>query len=281
MKKIYLFSTAVLMLFAVASCSKDDQPAGGDPNSNPLPTPTPEPIAQEQQAVAFYLSGVWCGPCGYYGKPAMKNMTEKYKDDFVVISCQLSSSGYQDPFNNPDANRMAQLWNVSGVPTAAVGGNEASATKVGGGSSMETGIDNKISSILSGKAITNSRITKTVTGDEMKIKVETKFFEAVSDEYYISTFILEDNLIDRQYVSGSGWQDPAEFDNILRRALEPGTAGYGVLLNTEGAVKANKVLEKEYTTTLDPSWKKENIKVAVVVWKKGPNGVVISNGVVK
>ncbi len=274
MKKVLLYSMVIMSAMAISSCSKDDNPGDDSGSGNGNGSGTTE-IQQSQQAVMFYMSGNWCGPCGLYGKPALKKNIDKHGDDLVVISAQLG----QDPMTNQYANEVASLWGVNSVPTAAIGGNEGSASKIGGGASMEGSMDTKISSLIASEAVLNSMIERKVEGNKMTVTVTTKFFKAADGEYFISVYLLEDNIIDRQYVSGEGWHDPVEFDNILRAEMTDGAA-YGVAL-ADGTTAANTKVTKEFSVTLDSKWKTENLKVAAVIWKKGSNGVVISNGVVK
>lgn len=272
MKKLSLLSLFFVAVLAVTSCKKEE--------NNATPTENPAAgIAQEQKAVGFYLSGTWCGPCGLYGKPAMANVEKANPTKFVVVACHLNGGGgATDPYNNADANALAVAWNVTGVPTCAIGGAGQPAQKIGGGTGMESGITTQINTLLAKTASANSSVDLTVdASNKLTIKTKTKFFESSADAYSISAYVVENNIKGRQYVSGTGWNENATHNNVLRKSVASSVLGEDLITG----VTANQEVSKTFETTLDAAWVKDNLEVVVVLWKTGSNGKVIINGTSK
>ncbi len=271
MKKLSLLTLFLAVAVAFSSCKKDEETAtpGNTGNNEPA-------IAQEQKAVAFYLSGNWCGPCGQYGKPAMAAVEQAQGDKFVVVACHLNSQGTPDPLNTPEANALAGAWAVNSVPTCALGGAGLSGYKVGGGSSMKTGIENQVSVIQGKTASANSSIKATLNGTSLTVNTKTKFFDATSEPHFISVYIIEDGIALRQYVSGTGWDNSAIHNNVLRKALTTNTTGDDLATTAT----SGQIVSKDFSGTIESAWNKDNLRIAVVVWKQGSTGRVIVNGTV-
>ena len=271
MKINYLKMSAFAVLAAstlfLGSCSKDedsnDNPGGGAPASN---------VAKVQNSVVFSFTGTWCGPCGLYGKPALKDLEATYKERAVVISCQAS-----DEYTVTAGQQLQGFFKATSIPTAGVGCNENPFSMLVGGTKVQE-VKTKTEELLALTPIANSNITKKVDGNKLVINVETEFFKSVQGEYYLAVYVLEDNIIGRQNVSGQGYVNDVEFDNIIRFNTE--SVPYGALLEN-GTINANKVFKKEYSVTIDSKWKAENLKVATVIWKKNSTGFVVCNGAVK
>lgn len=269
MKKVSLLALFVAVTVAFSACKKTEEettPTGGGDNS--------PSISQEQNAVAFYLSGIWCGPCGLYGKPAMKNVQAKFGDKLVVVACHLSSQSFADPYNTPAASALAGAWNVTGVPTCAIGGAGVSGMKIGGGANMQTGIENQFNTLISNTATTGTLVDAKIENGEIKISTTTKFFGSSTEEHFISVYVTESNIAGRQYVSGTGWDNAAVHNDVLREALT--TAATGDSFTTTAT--DGQEFTKTYSTKLDASWSKDNLKVVAVIWKQGSNGRVLVNG---
>lgn len=271
MKKLSLLTLFLAGVVAFSSCKKSEDSAtpGNAGNNEPV-------IAQEQKAVAFYLSGTWCGPCGQFGKPAMAAIEKAQGDKFVVIACHLNSQGAIDPLNTPEANALAGAWAVNSVPTCALGGGSLSGYKVGGGSAMKSAIEAQIGVIQGNTASANSSITATLSGNDITVKTKTKFFAASTEPHFISVYVIEKGIALPQYVSGTGWDNSAIHNNVLRKALSTATTGDDLATSAT----SGQIVSKDFTGTVNASWKKENLRVAVVVWKQGSTGRVIVNGTV-
>lgn len=270
MKKLSLLAMFVAVTVAFSACKKDEEtsPSGGDGNSTPT-------ISQTQNAVAFYLSGNWCGPCGLYGKPAMKNVKAKFGDKLVVIACHLNGQGAPDPLNISAANSIAGAWGVSAVPTCAIGGAGMPGTRVSG-SSMQTNLETRFNDITSNTATTGTNVDASIQNGQVMIKTNTKFFTATSEEHFISVYVTEDNIKGTQFISGQGWDNNAVHNDVLRRQINTNATGDSFTTTAT----AGQEISKDFSTAVESEWNQSNLKAVVVIWKQGSNGRVLVNGTV-
>lgn len=271
--KMSAFAVIAASTLFLGSCSKDedtkDNPGGG---GNAVEN-------YDQNSVIFSFTGNWCGPCGANGKPAITKVYNAKKDRTIVLSCQLNG-GSKDPLNSQEANILAGAFGIQSIPTIYVAGFELPMTQIPVNSSAETNIIAKVDELIGNKPTVFPIIKKSINGSTMTVNVETKFLKEVSGEYYISAFVLEDKIAGNQFIGGVGWDTNAEFSNVVRKGLEIGSNGFGQLV-TSGSVTVGQSFKKDYTVTLDPTWKAENIKVAVVISKKTDGKFTVSNGAVK
>jgi thiol-disulfide isomerase/thioredoxin len=264
MERLKLIFICLIATVWVASCEKSDTGSGIDNN-----------VPEQQNAVLFYFSGNWCGPCGLYGRPALKNIAEEFKGRVSIIDCQLNGSG-KDPLNNAYATTMAGVFNVQAVPTAFIGANKGMKV-VSGNSDMETQIRDALNDNISPNSIANTVITSQVEGSEVYVNVKTRFFQETSDKFELAVYLLESNIVERQYVSSNGWDDNSIFNNVLREVLSEMDGQLGENLVT-GSVK-NEEITKSFKVTLNPAWKRENLSVAAIIWVKNLNNTYsIVNG---
>lgn len=268
MKKVLLLMIPALLI-GFAGCKKDKK--GDSSNGSGTPTET-KPV---QNVMMFYFGGTWCGPCGAYGKPTVQ-AAKKLNDRVHVISCQVNGAGGAvDPFNNQSANGLADVFGVSGVPTLYIADGIGGITAIGGGTSMQSAATTKINEIL---AKTNPAVYAKpkvkVSGTNVTVDIDAKFYEDFANEYRFAVYITESRLSATQYQDGRT-EDKNMHDDVLRLTLTTDPVGEVIA----SSVKNGDKISKSYTGTIDPSWKKENLKAVVVFWRKtGDKQVTFVNG---
>lgn len=240
MKKALFLAIPLSFAVAFSSCKKDNN---DDPNSgsnNGGGNSGPAVVAETQQSTMFYFSGNWCGPCGLYGQPAKTAAKSKHGEKFNIISCQLNSGGTQDPLNNPDANSLAGVFGVRGVPTGVIMAN-FEGTSVSGGSSMTSQMDQAVSDDLGNTDIMANGVVENiaVNGTSLTFDSRIKFFQQGLGQYKVAAYLIEDGIAGRQYSSGSGWAD-ITFNSILRKSVGGTVTGDDLVKGAEA--------NKEYTT---------------------------------
>jgi hypothetical protein len=254
MKKFLLIVSAAALTFAVAckKKTKDDGPAA--------PAYTVDPY---QNSAVFYFGGTWCGPCGYYGKPA-KETLHTNNPKLTIVSAQLNGAGGStDPFNNASSNAMAGFFGVSSLPTMFVGGaNQPMPSWIGNyivAGTVQTSID----AFRAKEPVVNAKMTFSKINDAVTAAITFEFYKDVTDEFYVNVIATESKLSATQTSDNSTQKNI--HDNVIRLMANTSQV-YGDLL-TAGAT-AKKVLTKDVTLTLTPTWKKENIEYHVLIWQK-------------
>jgi hypothetical protein len=265
MKKITILMSAVMIAaFLFTGCKKkEEEPKGNGPVVDAGPS-------QIQNAVVIYFGGTWCPPCGSTGRPAKDAVKSQVGDRATLISCQVSSQSAQDPMNNAASNALAGTFGVSSVPSLYVGGANEVIAKV---ASMQTNAVPTANTMKDKTAIAASDATFSLSGNSLTINTRTKFFADQSEEYYLAAYVLESGLNHAQ-VSDAGANKNIH-DNVLR--ANAASAATGDLIS--GNNKKDEVKTKSFTVTLNDAWKKENIQVALVLWRKNTDGkFTICNG---
>lgn len=253
MKKFLLIVSAAALTFAVA-CKKEKKTGGG----TTAPAYEVEPY---QNAAIFYFGGTWCGPCGYYGKPA-KETLHNNNPKLTILSAQLNSGTTKDPMNNATSNSFASFFGISSIPAMFVGGaSQPMPSWIGSGIVAGT-VQTKIDEFRAKPAVVNAKMTFSTIIDAVTANIKFQFYSATSDEYYYNVVATESGLTATQASDNSTKKNI--HDNVIR-AMSGGTV-YGDLL-TSGATE-KQVISKSATITLDPSWKKANVEYHVIIWAK-------------
>jgi hypothetical protein len=139
---------------------------------------------------------------------------------------------------------------------------------------MNNVISTNVNNHKNAEVVANTGFNSTITGNEMTIETNTKFFKSAEGEYYLGVYLLEDGIVASQ--SGPKAGPNAVHDNVLRG----GNASWGELL-TSGSIEANKNFEKTIKITLDPSWNSSKLSVFTILWKKNGANYDFVNAYIK
>ncbi len=210
-------------------------------------------IPQTQKTLLIYKGATWCGPCGSSGKPVLRAM-EAIGEDKVVCLASQTNDGLNSPAGDLIGNNLMTRFSQNGIPHMFETGNGSTYNFYPNQSTAT----NNMNTINGKSANVNAYVSASTTGSTIDVKAKTKFFAAGSGEYYLSILVLEDNIQKTQ----SGSSNP-EHDNVIRG--NAGSSAWGEVI-TSTAMDAEQ--EFSYSINIDPTWKKENLKVAAVIWKK-------------
>lgn len=253
MKKFLLVVSAAALTFAVA-CKKEKK----DDGTNNQPAYAVEP---SQNAAVFYFGGTWCGPCGYYGKPA-KETLHNNNPALTILSAQLNGQSATDPFNNQTSIKFAQFFGVSSLPTMFVGGASQPMPSWIGNYIVASTVQTKIDEFRAKENMVNAKMTFSTINDAVTAAITFQFYKETTDEYYYNVIATESNLSATQTSDMSTKKNI--HDNVIRAMSSSNVQGD--LLTTGATTK--QVFNKDVTITLDPTWKKENIHYHVIIWQK-------------
>lgn len=268
MKNLFKSSLAILigLSLTMSACKKEDSKTEDNNNNNNGGVTIP----QTQKATIFYFGGTWCGPCGAYGKPAKEQIKAAVKDKCSILSCQVMNN---DPMISTAGDELAAMFKPSGVPAMYIGSNDDVITAmIGGSTATGTTAIGHVNTQSAKTAKVNMVLSHTTTADGLiNVTIDGKFFTDLTDEYYISGYLLEDKL---NYAQTNDLSTEKNIHyNVMRAKF--GTSATGELI--KAAPKKDETFKKEMAFFIQPTFKKENLSVVVVVWKKGANGLTISN----
>jgi len=274
MKKSIMRLTAIAMValaLNLSSCSKDDD-SSNDGNGNNTPTVV---IEQKNRAIVIDITGTWCPPCGAYGIPGFNDAIAKGKDKMVPFAIHVS-----DPLSLTAMNDVANLgrFKSGSVPRIAAGNglvfpagvfSNISAT----GDKIVQSVDTFISNnpVIVGVTVNNLK----VEGSNISVDVHSKFFDAAaSGEYQIAVYFYENGVISPQKMSGAPENVNQKHDHTIRAVATPTAWGEPITVSSD-------VRTKTYTSTMNSTWKAENMGAMAIIWKKVGTDYLYINGNLK
>ena len=109
--------------------------------------------------------------------------------------------------------------------------------------------------------LANTGIEMQLEGQALEVKARVQFFKPGNGAYYLSLFIIEDNVIADQSNRGSDVEHP----KILRGRLTSETFGE---LIANGDVAENQTFDFRLNRAISPDWNTDNLEVAAIIWEK-------------
>lgn len=269
MKKITTLLLAVsLSALVFTGCEKDKN------DDKKEETKTSVVVEEKNMGLIFKFTGTNCYYCGDWGWTMFKDLISTYHKKDAVCIAAYSQNSFAKLLVSPIATDFDRRVPVSsGYPTFTgnfVDGWSQGATFTGMNNVISTNVNNH----KNAEVIVNTAYTSTISDDKMTIKTTTKFFKNADGEYNIGVYILEDGIVASQ--SGPNGGANAVHENVLRA----GNSSWGEAL-ANGAISAGKIVEKDITLTLDPTWNKEKLTAFVIIWKKNADKYDFVNATIK
>jgi hypothetical protein len=224
----------------------------------------------KKHTVVFDFSDTWCGPCGAYGVAIAdtvdRKLTEGDKGYLIGIKGSFSPSS-PPSINAMGAGSMFDNFNLQGVPTFMVNNIEANAP-TGNNASDITEIMAAATTFNATPAVASAAGNVSISGSVLTVSAKTKFWSAATGEYYMTAFLAEDKIIAAQNQNSATTVHP----HVLKGAMSTtGTAlvatPFGEQIGTT-SIAANTEFSKTYTVNIDATWKKENLEVYIIIFKK-------------
>ncbi|MBL7923857.1 MAG: Omp28-related outer membrane protein [Bacteroidia bacterium] len=275
MKK--LLAVVAIVALAFVSCKKDGDDNGGSGSTGG--TGGTLTVEKKNRGILLDFSETWCPPCGAYGGPSFDScMTQ---EGSVITLMKVYGSSTPASLNASISNGFASAYSVSGVPDFYLNNTELNS---GGGVYSNIGsnynwVMTKANAFAADSVNAGVALKKEVVGDSMRITTKVKFFkaQAAGQDYKIATYIVEDDIIAAQQVTGQGSVANYKHRNLVRACNSSTYAG--LPLNSSAAITADQEFNNTYTLYLNPAWNKAKLKVIAVIWKGGvtPNKVINSN----
>lgn len=276
MKKITLIlSMALTSLFVFQSCDKDEtkvvQPIV---TTDSTPKDTSIAVEKKNMGLVFKFTGTNCYYCGDWGWTMFKDLTTQFHKKDAVCIAAYSQNTFAKLLISPIATDFDRRVPVSkGYPTFT--GNFVDAWSGGNTfAGMNNVISTNINNHKNADVIVNTGFKTSVEGDEMTVETNTKFFKSAEGDYYLGVYVLENGIVAAQ--SGPKGGPNAVHDNVLRG----GNSSWGELIAT-GTIDAEKSFNKTIKIALNSSWKKENLTVFTIIWKKNGTKYDFVNAYIK
>jgi len=267
-KSISLLAIAAVLV--ISSCSKDDDNNSGTDTTGK----GTQSIEKRNRALFMDFTATWCGPCGQYGGPNFDAAISTANEDTLLTAMKVYSPSSEPGMGHPFYSSLTSALNVNGIPAFFVNTTSAS-TSTSNVVTKAVAFQNDTSKIIAGIAV-----SKTITGDSMKVSTKTQFFKSQNTgiDYKMAIYIVEDNVIETQLVGSTD-----NLNYVHRNVLRASNASTysGLSINSATAIAVDQVFEKTYSIYLNPAWNKANLKVIAVLWKGGTSPTVVNSRMVK
>jgi len=298
---LFVFTASMFMTSCGDDCTVGDtwyEDQDGDGLGNPLSTKVSceQPagfvdnntddfdlvVNNDQRAVMSYFGATWCPPCGAFGGPLIDYMDASIsRDDVVVLSFQTNDA--ISPAGSTASNfadQISALTDVPFLPNLQISGGTYYQER--GLFNDDTANQNRINNDIG--QIDGQQTTVGVSGvakmedNQVKVNVGLEFYSASSENYFVNTFLIENDVIaDQQTISsGSTVLAPdVSHDFVVRTAADGSSSFRGKNLGSSFA--AGDVVGDDFTVTIPAGVNTDNIKIAVVVYRG--SGYNMENGV--
>ena len=250
MKNI-VFAGFVVLVLLFTGCTKESDTGG-----------TQIIVEKKNTALFTKQTATWCGLSGTWGWTLNAELVPLFEPDAICIS--MYGSGASLFYNKASAEFCYRFSPGSGWPTFCVNANTQ--MKNGGVTTSDPDIItancvNAIDSFLIAPVICNSGFKLEISGENVRIKTRTEFFQDGGDaEYYICAYLVEDSVMGIQ----KGQIGIVKHDNVLRTSAHSTTWGERITSSTT----AGSVFEHTFIVKTDEAWDIDRIKVFTAIWKK-------------
>lgn len=222
-------------------------------------------VPQEQQTLITKVTATWCSNCGTWGWSFYEGLSEDNDDKALLIKAH-----YSGDLQNAIGTEMGNNFNVSGQPRFIVNNTDKNANS-GNIGSLRTSIESEVDNNFIQTPSVNAGVSVSLDNNELTINVKTKFFEAVSGEYYTNVYLVEDNVIANQ----SGQSNTTSHQDVVRAAAHSSTFGQLVVNGNAGM---GMEVNHSYTVDVNSNWDVDNLEFMAVVWSKSDNTYNFENG---
>lgn len=248
MKKILLI--LAIFIIALFSCEKYES------------IPVTDALTPDMKQWAFMgeVTSTTCGICGSSGYQNFNLIKKNNSGKIVALAfhCNFPSDSMQSPL----------LWSYeSSRPT----GGGIPSFHIGNTKTPTSGMQPYIDTILRKSPEAQVKFKAEMIGSKMNVTSKIKFFKNVTGDYYISFYLCEHG-IDGGSTAGIGYKQSSgasdyKHNNVVRGGNEMNNA-YGKIITISENTLSNTVFDYTCSIDINPRWKKENLFVTAVIWKK-------------
>lgn len=216
---------------------------------------------QQQRAFMGEVTSTTCGICGGSGYQNFNLMKKNNSGKIIALAfhCNAPSDSMQSPL----------LYSYEGSrPT----GGGIPSFHVGDIKTPTSGMQPYIDTLLRKSPEAQVKFTNTLVGTKMNITSKVKFFKNVTGEYYVAFYLCEHGIAGGP-TSGPGYTQSGgsadyKHNNVVRGG---NVSAYGEKITIAETTSANTVFDYSCSIDVNPRWKKENLYVSAIIWKKNPD----------
>lgn len=249
-KSVKILSLALFMgSLVLVSCKKET-----------IETTSSSFLSVEKKNSSFLVkqTGTWCPPCGGWGFTTFQNHIDAYGDTEVLGACV--SGGMGGGNNEEIFDAFGTAFDINATPTFH-------------GNFGQTISGALISEHANSPVVVNANYQLTFEGDKMKIKTTTEFFQDVTGDYYLTPYIIVDNIVANQsgHPDGANTKHKKSIMDVARinGVDNPEYFGYKV---AAGTIRAGYKVNLEFEADKLSNWVNDDISIGLVITQRDSNG---------
>ena len=206
--------------------------------------------------IGYRFTATWCGWCPYMDE-VFHNTAIDPANHFQFITFH-ASPGY--PLYFADSDPLCTVYGIQGYPTGVLNGWK----EISNNTNISAGVNKVAESIKQFeedfRCTTGISVSSSLSGNTLNVEASVK---AVPGEYSILAFVIESGIIQAQtlfHTDGSPTETVSNFvhDNVARKTITNSPKG-------DAFTATHEASSFTWSTTLDGSWSKSNLFVAVLV----------------
>lgn len=260
----YLFLSFLGMGLAFSSCKKEEEVAT-DPINQPSPN---EKIVHTRTQVPIMVkaTGEGCPACGSWGWDAWKDLSKDFEGRAFCWSNYAGNYAPATGFRGQELRApisdavvlLSRFSGVTGYPnfiTNMVSSGTSTANAAAAANASIANSDIKISAGFKHK----------IEGNTLTIDAEAKVWEAITGDYYLGAYLVEDKIVTFQAGTDAGGSN-AEHKQVFRGSLTSNsTWGEQIIFGSESE---NTILPMTFSVELPIGYNKENLSYGIIIWEK-------------
>jgi|GEM_PF-1750592 len=206
--------------------------------------------------IGYRFTATWCGWCPYMDE-VFHNTATGPANRFHFITFH-ASQGY--PLYFEDSDPLCRVYGIQGYPTGVLNGWK----EISNNTNISSAVSNVAGSIKQFeedfRCTTGISVSSSLSGNTLNVEASVK---AVPGDYSILAFVIESGIVQAQtlfHTDGSPTETVSNFvhDNIARKTITESPLGDAFTATEEAS-------SFSWSTSLDGSWAKSNLSVAVLV----------------
>ncbi len=211
-------------------------------------------VPETQESLITKITASWCGNCGTWGWSLFLDLIEDNADNALIIANHSSGD-----LVNTTSSEIVQNFNTSGQPRFLLNNIDQGASS-GSSATVRDEIKNLVEANAVDQPVVNAGLNVNLEGTSLVVDTKTKFFLDASGEYYLSAYVIEDNLVSNQ----SGQGSMAVHKHILRTSIGD---TFGTLLDS-GDIASNSEYTNQFSMDIPATWNADELEIALIIWKK-------------
>ena len=213
-------------------------------------------VPTTQMPLVTKVTATWCTNCGSWGWDLFEGLVEDNKDKALLVAAHPSGG-----LVSPAGSSFSSNFNAIGQPKFYLNNEDQRPTR-NSVAAKRTEIGGLIDDMRSQSPVANVGFIANMADGKITVRTKTKFFEAAQGEYYLSLYILENNVVASQTSRGSN----AVHKEILRTSFDSDV--FGQQLTTMSDISADMEFTNMHEIDVNLAWNTANLTLAGMIWKK-------------